>query len=35
MNKGGQQVPVAETKVKGRTRGRVLTTEGPLSAPDV
>ena len=35
MKKGGQQVPMAETKGKGRTRGRVPTNEGTVMAPDV
>ena len=35
MKRGGQQVPEAKTKAKGRTRGRAPTNEGAVSAPDV
>ena len=35
MKKGGQQVPVAESKAKGRTRGQAPTNEGAVIAPDV
>ena len=35
MKKGGQQVPEAKTKAKGRIRGRAPTNEGSVGAPDV
>ena len=33
MKRGGQQVPEAKTKAKGRTRGQAPTNEGAVSAP--